>query len=468
MEQIDIRKYGDSTAVIIDTGEQYSYCELYKLQMQLAKRILGHSLVCIQADNDIGSLIGYLSCMLNERVSILLPVEINNEKLLVFIKQYTPDYLWMAVEQWKDSKKICAQDYDEEFSLLGYTLLHRRKKCMTTCHPNLALLLPTSGSTGNPKLVRLSRKNVITNTRSICQYLKLTETDRAILSLPISYTYGLSVVNTHLACGGSIVLTKAKVIQRRFWDYMKKYRVTFMAGVPYTYECLKKIGVDKMDLPDLRILTQAGGKLSEKQQKYWGEYAKRTGKEFFVMYGQTEATARISYLPAKDCRKKLGSVGIAVPDSKIMIEDEFGNIVTEPGRTGEVICIGDQVSMGYAECRKDLRLPDQNKGILHTGDIGYKDVDGYLYIVGRKNRFAKIYGKRIDLTYLEQLAKECFDNDVIALSDDKKIYLYTEAQVMAEQIEKLLKQVDFRVNIFEICGMEKLPRKKTGKIDYGG
>ena len=159
------------------------------------------------------------------------------------------------------------------------------------------MLLPTSGSTGNSKMVRISEKNIISNTKSICTYLNLKEDDRAIISLPLSYAYCISVVNTLLYVGGSIVFTKSNMMQMSFWNLIKKINVTFFAGVPFSYECMKKIKVHEMDLSNLRILTQAGGKLGNQQHKFWGEYAAKNKKKFYVMYGQTEATARISYLP---------------------------------------------------------------------------------------------------------------------------------------------------------------------------
>ena len=416
----------------------------------------------------MGSLIGYLACLTYDSVPILLPQEKGNEDCIYMTDCYEPDYIWMSAGQYEEIKQQLETDYENSFSFLGYILLRKKEKQKTVLYQELALLLPTSGSTGSPKLVRISAGNIAANTKSICEYLNLTEKDRAIMSLPMSYTYGLSVINTHLFAGGSIVLTKAKVIQRRFWELVRKYHVTFLAGVPYTFECMKKVQADKLDLKELRILTQAGGRLSEEMQRYWGTYAEQSGKKFYVMYGQTEATARISYLPPEDCLRKIGSVGISVPGSSIWIEDESRQKISTPKKEGEVVCMGEQVSLGYAENREDLALPDVNKGVLLTGDLGYMDEEGYLYITGRKNRFAKIYGKRIDLNALEQLAKEKFGGEVTALSDDEKIYLYTEVDVTEDELEKMMNCLPFSVNIFEIRSMETIPRKHSGKIDYRG
>lgn len=464
----DFEKYADLPAVLTEDGKEYCYKEIDLFRQELSRQIRRRTLVLLSADNDLGSLMGYLTCLINDSVPVLLPQEKDNADFICMIRHYIPDYVWLPETQYSEMKRQLGTGYESEFSSLGYILLRKKEDKKTTLYSELALLLPTSGSTGSPKLVRISAANIVANTKSICKYLDLTEKDRAIMSLPMSYTYGLSVINTHLFAGGSIVLTKAKIIQRRFWELVKKNNVTFLAGVPYTFECMKKIQADRLELKDLRILTQAGGKLSEEQHQFWGKYAREADKEFYVMYGQTEATARISYLPSADCLRKIGSVGIPVPGSRIWIEDENRQKILTPKKEGEVVCMGEQVSMGYAENREDLALADQNQGVLRTGDLGYLDEEGYLYITGRKNRFAKIFGKRVDLNALEQLAKECFGGEVTALSDDKKIYLYIDTNVTDNELAKIRNRLPFSVDVFEIRNMETIPRKSSGKIDYRG
>lgn len=464
----NFKKYADLPAVLTEDGKEYRYSEIDMLRQELASRIRPHTLVLLLADNDIGSLMGYVTCLTHGSVPILFQQERDNTGFIYMAEHYAPDYVWLSEIQYSRLRQGLDFGYESCFYFLGYILLQKKEVSMIKLYPDLALLLPTSGSTGSPKLVRISAENIAANTRSICEYLDLTEADRAVMSLPMSYTYGLSVINTHLFVGGSILLTKAKVIQRRFWEMVNKYHVTFFAGVPYTFECMKKIQADRLELKDLRILTQAGGRLSEEQQRYWGKYAEKKGKEFYVMYGQTEATARISYLPPEDCLRKIGSVGIPVPGSCIQIEDEGHHNVSVPKQEGEVVCVGKQVSLGYAESIEDLSRPDQNKGVLYTGDLGYLDEEGYLYITGRKNRFAKIYGKRIDLNVLEQLAKEYFGGETAALADDKKIYFYTDADVTEDELTKIRNHLPFGVDVFEIRDMETVPRKSSGKIDYRG
>lgn len=466
MKLWDFERYRQRIAVITDSGEKYRYKDIYELQKTLSQRIDRKSLVYIVTTNDIGSVIGYLACLINHCVPILVSANTKKESVYTMLESYMPEYIWNSKDDNKSSA-YAAMGYKSVFSFLSYELWERVEKCVQKLHPELALLLPTSGSSGNPKLVRLSRNNIEENTKSICEYLKLTENERAVTSLPMSYTYGLSVINTFLHVGASIYLTDKSVCQKQFWNNVKKQGVTFFAGVPYTYEMMKKIHVGESALETLRKLTQAGGKLANEQQLFWGEFAQRTGKEFYIMYGQTEATARISYLPPKDCLRKIGSVGIAIPGCKVRImASENGNecLIYE---SGEIVCIGRNVSMGYARERRDLQLGDENKGILYTGDMGYMDEKGYLYISGRKSRFAKIYGKRIDLAYLERQMEKEMGTQVVILSDDEKIYLYLEDVELGKMgVKYVQKKIGLYANVFEIRPMEELPRNEYGKVQY--
>lgn len=458
----NFEKYKEKIAVITET-EKITYADLNKLQKKFANHIKNRSLVCILADNNLASLVCYVFCVLNTHVPILMPATEGEQVISEIVSRYKPNFILSSKEMLG---LFDTGNYKEKFSIFDSVLLSDQNLQNAEMHDDLALLLHTSGSTGNPKLVRLSRQNIIFNTESICRYLKLTKKDCAVMSLPISYTYGLSVLNTLLFVGGSLLLTKESMFQKKFWDLMYQYEITLLAGVPYTYDCLRKIRMDTFYLPKLRVLTQAGGKLSEEQQYYWGRYAKATGKQFFVMYGQTEATARISYLPAEDCLRKIGSVGIAIPGSQIYINGQNREMPEMAEMKGEIVCVGRHISMGYAENREDLILPDINNGVLYTGDLGYLDEEGYLYIVGRKSRFAKIYGRRINLMQIETMAKSIIGEDVVAISNDEKIFLYTDGKVCMEQMDNLLKKISFRVNPFVFRKMDELPRNKNGKIKY--
>ena len=461
----DLQKYGDLPAVVTEQGDCYSYHDLDQMQKEFASHIQLDLLVCIFADNNLAALTAYLSCLAGGTVSLLIPAVNQPGPDDPIIQEYQPDYIWLPVEQHQKDETGWS-GYREVISYFGYVLLECKSKGYRNLHPDLALLLPTSGSTGNPRLVRLSRHNLWSNTVSICGYMELTRDDRAVTSLPLGYTYGLSVVNTILYSGGSLFLTKESSVSPAFWKHMDQYGVTVLSGVPYTYQCMEKLNINISSLKKLRTLTQAGGKLPEELQMYWGDCATRTGKHFFVMYGQTEATARIAYLPWQDCLRKPGSVGVAIPDSELELVDREGNRIMEAYHEGEIICRGGHVSMGYAGRKEDLALGDVNRGCLYTGDTGHFDEDGYLYIDGRMNRFAKIYGKRTDLGCVEKAASGIWGQEVTALSDDRKIYLYTDADVTADALVQLGRDTGLGREVMEIRRMEEIPRQYNGKVDY--
>lgn len=254
-------------------------------------------------------------------------------------------------------------------------------------HDDLALLMSTSGSTGSPKLVRLSKRNLQSNAASIAHYLEIDADERGLVSLPINYVYGLSIINSHLHAGATLLLTGHSVMQRELWNFVRETRASSFAGVPYTWEMLRKLRFMRMDLPDLRTLTQAGGKLSPALQQEYTEFARQSGKRFIVMYGAAEATSRMAWLPPEDADARYGFIGKPIPGGEFLLLDETNQPITTPDTQGELIYRGDNVALGYAERGEDLALGDQFAGTLHTGDIATVDEAGFYRIVGRKKRF---------------------------------------------------------------------------------
>ena len=334
---------------------------------------------------------------------------------------------------------------------------------------NLALLLTTSGSTGSPKLVKISNKNLVSNAISISKYLDISENDRAITSLPFNYSYGLSVINSHLYSGGSIVLTNKSIMEGGFWDAVRNNSVTSFSGVPYSYEILLKLKIEKLDAPSIKKMTQAGGKLdSEKIEKIYTACRDNSIK-FYTMYGQTEATARISYLPTEDTLRKPNSIGIAIPDGQLWLENKNGDIVKKAGVIGELVYQGANVSMGYAKNINDLTSGDVNCGVLKTGDLASFDEEGYFYIEGRKNRFIKVYGIRVSLDSLEKMVSK-MGYTCAATGVDNKLLLYVVANLSDLSSEQLRMDIAgvLRINIIAIYInlVKELPRLETGKVDY--
>ena len=219
--------------------------------------------------------------------------------------------------------------------------------------------------------------------------------------MPPSYTYGLSIINTHLYSGASIVVTNLRVIEKAFWKLFNEQEVTSFGGVPYFYDILRKLKFHEINLPKLKYFTQAGGPLNRELTEYYLDYAEDNKIRFFVMYGQVEATSRMTYLPYKMSRKKTGSIGVPISGGKICLQNDKSNDDVK----GELIYEGKNVSMGYAICGEDLAKDDENNGVLVTGDLAKRDKDGFYYIVGRKKRFIKLFGNRVNLDETERLIK---------------------------------------------------------------
>ncbi len=324
-------------------------------------------------------------------------------------------------------------------------------------HADLAVLLSTSGTTGSQKFVRLSYGNLRSNAQSIIEYLAIDENERAVMNLPLSYSYGMSIVNSHLLAGAALILSEESVMEKSFWEEVREHKATSLAGVPFTYQMLQRIGFMKMDLPYLKTLTQAGGRLNEKLVKVFGEYAQQNNKRFFVMYGQTEASPRMSYIPPHErVLTKLGSIGIAIPGGNLTIDSE----------TSELIYKGANVMMGYAECLEDLSLGDELSGILYTGDTATVDNEGYFTITGRMKRFIKLFGLRINLDDVEKKLEAVIQAPIACTGNDDKLVVVIEKEEqmghVKENLERLYKlhRSAYKVVILEI------PRLANGKTDY--
>jgi acyl-coenzyme A synthetase/AMP-(fatty) acid ligase len=282
----------------------------------------------------------------------------------------------------------------------------------------------------------------------------------------MNYTYGLSIINSHLAVGASIILTEKKLMQREFWQNLKTFEATSFGGVPYTYEMLDKLRFYRMDLPSLKTMTQAGGKLSLELHRKFAEHSEKSNKHYIVMYGQTEATARMSYLPWQKSLEKAGSIGIAIPGGEFSLIDTDGGIINTPDTAGELIYKGENVTLGYAKCGEDLINGDERCGVLHTGDIAKFDSEGYYYIVGRKKRFLKLFGNRVNLDEIEDILRSQFPGTDIACGGvDDKMAIYTDRRE-----EKIIPFISEKTGInysaFETVVIEKIPRNESGKILY--
>jgi acyl-coenzyme A synthetase/AMP-(fatty) acid ligase len=282
----------------------------------------------------------------------------------------------------------------------------------------------------------------------------------------MNYSFGLSIINSHLYSGGTILLTTESITQRRFWELFNIFKITSFSGVPYTFEILNKFKLLQINLPTLKTLTQAGGKLSNELIKYFAEFSKTNEVDFFVMYGQTEGTARLSYLQPEFIFEKMGSIGKPIPNGKLYIIDEKGNKIKESGLSGELIYEGPNVMLGYAENKFDLNKGDVNNGILKTGDIAYYDADGFFFVVGRTKRFIKLFGNRVNLDDIENLLKN-IDIESACVGGDNNLIVYILNQKNMILVKDFLfSKLLIHFSVFEIRVIDKIPKSSSGKTLY--
>jgi acyl-CoA synthetase (AMP-forming)/AMP-acid ligase II len=427
--------HGDQIAVLTETTS-LTYRELAEQVAAVASQLgATRRLVLLETRNDLSTLVHYLGALAGDHV--VLPMSAGRSHPGV-LRCYDPD--------------VVLGDHGIDERRLGST--HR-------LHPDLALLLSTSGSTGSPKLVRLSRCNLVANAKAIADYLDIRETDRAATTLPLSYCYGLSVVHSHLLRGAGLILTDRSVVDEQFWALFRRRRGTSFAGVPYTFEMLERIDFDGIDLPDLRYVTQAGGRLSPERVHSFAELGTRKGWQLFVMYGATEATARMAYLPPDLAQTHPGSIGRPIPGGSFTLEPLDG--WSDPD-VGELVYHGPNVMMGYARGSADLAL-GKTVDTLHTGDVARRNLDGLYEVIGRSGRFVKLYGLRIDLQRVESaLSAEGVTAFCIDDGDRLAVAAVGSGEPAVQRIT--VSASGLPAAAVRVITMPELPLLPSGKPDY--
>ena len=448
------KKDRTKVAAVDDSGRSVTYGEICDFSVEFAKHLPQRSLIFLLSENRIGSLLGYTAALSNHIVTLIISAATEEGLYNHLYDLYQPEYLWMP-EYKAEGKEII-------FSAWEYCLVKTGNK-PTPMYEELSLLLPTSGSTGSPKLVRHSYRNIEANADNVRRLFKLDSTEKAMAILPMHYTMGLSVIASHLLAGATLLLSGRSLLDKGFWTTLKE--ATSFTGVPYSYEILTKMRFTRMDLPNLKVITQGGGKLTEAMWNTLAQYAHDTGKQFIATYGQSECTARMAYLPAEMALEKICSIGIAEPGGQLSIIDDNGNETSEGEAQGEMVYRGENVTLGYATCLEDLQKGDENHGIMHTGDLARRDADGCYYIIGRLKRFLKIFGLRICLDEVERMIKEEYKTDCYCKGNDEKlIVLVTDPKVH----EVLPAFIEEKIHLFhqkiEIQVVNEILRNEAGKV----
>jgi acyl-CoA synthetase (AMP-forming)/AMP-acid ligase II len=426
-----LRQRGDRRALVTD-GQALSYAELAERVDALADRLAGpRRLVLLHARPTVDSVVSYLAALAAGHVVLLAASGVPGTHLR---GAYQPD---IVLDGGGDVEIV-------------------REESRHDLHPDLAVLLSTSGSTGSAKLVRLSADNLAANAEQIADYLDVRADDCAALTLPLTYCYGLSVLHTHLARGASVLLTELSVVDECFWRLFERAGATTFPGVPHTFELLERSGFAERDLPRLRYVTQAGGRMEPDRVRRWATLGRERGWDLFVMYGQCEATARIAYLPPHLAAEHPDTVGVAVPGGSISLDD------------GEIVFSGPNVMLGYAHAPADLAR-GRTIDVLRTGDLGRLTPEGLLQVVGRRSRFVKVLGHRVDLDTLEQRLRG-EGRDVRCAGRDGHVVVCGRAAGSAPARESLRRAVVAACgaprHAVRVVAVDDHPLLSSGKPDY--
>ncbi len=394
----------NTRSVCLTQGDDfYTYGDLFdmigKVKVFLQKTVKQGDRVGLLCENGMGFVSAYLACL--DSGVVVVPANTSfSEEDLEYITRNCGIKLFMCSEKIGKKMKLPVPAYAiSDILRMQSPPATIWKKPAETDEHGLAALIHTSGSTGNPNAVMITHGNLLANTRSILSYLNMKADDKTMVVLPFYYCYGASLMHTTLCSGGQLVINNKFMFPQKVVNEICEKGCTIFAGVPSTYQImLKYTKMRETDMSCLRMVLQAGGKLSNRHLLELRQAL--PGTDIIVMYGQTEATARLSYLPPEMFEPKLGSIGKGIPGVELMVVNDMGDEVS-PKERGEIIAKGKSISPGYLNNEEETKDTFRN-GWLYTGDIATVDEDGFIYIVDRKKDFVKVGGNRVSLTEIEE------------------------------------------------------------------
>ncbi|WJG10576.1 AMP-binding protein [Aliiglaciecola sp. LCG003] len=452
----DLYKHSGKLA-LIDGSVKLTYSQLdetcTKLQSEIEDQIgKTKQLILLKAANTSATLIAYLSCLRLGHAIMLVNPDIEELQLNHIQQNFSASLL------------VCGTE-NQTTKLIKY------QNTQPVTRAELALLLPTSGSTGGAKHVALSYQNLDANAESIGQYLPIEANDLTLCALPFFYSYGLSVINSHLRKGACCVFTRSSPMTREYWQLFELHKISSFAGVPFVYDMLLRLRFTQKDLPHLRYFTQAGGKLDEEKVKILANYARSNGKQFYVMYGQTEATARMAYLAPDQVAIKPSAIGKAIPGGKFELIGKQGQVISAVNQVGELKYFGPNIMLGYVNQDSDFdRLAPLP--FLMTGDLAFRDQQGDYFISGRKSRLIKLFGKRIELDEVESELQAQGLITYCGGSDKGLIVAVTQQNLTAKDLSDadlqriVADKLAVHISAVEVRLLTELPRTVAGKKDY--
>ena len=451
----------ESIAAIDSQGNSLSYGELRDFAERARSLMPERSLLFLLVENNCGGIAWTIGSICAGNVPLILNAHLDKGLYQSLYDLYLPPFVCMPEGM---AEKF---PYEKVIACYGYILMKTGHEACPM-HEELSHLLPTSGSTGSPKLVRHKYANIEAAALNISTFFELTEKERPLMVLPLYYTMGLSMVFSHFYVGATVLITNLNMTDRNFWKFIKEERATSFTGVPYSFEILNLMRIFRMDLPDLKLLTQGGGRMPKELNLKFAEWCRDTGRQWIATYGQSECTARMAWLPAKWAIEKVGSIGVAVPNAELSLVDMDGNPITTPNTEGEMCYRGKNVTMGYARSREDLLLGDERHGFIRTGDLAYFDGDGCYYIVGRMGRFLKLFGMRVGLDECERIVKGKFTGlECACVGTDEKMLVYLTDEKYKDLVKnELVARLKLVASSFEVRIIAAIPKNEAGKTLY--
>lgn len=438
-------------AIADDRGNQVTYKELAEKAVEISRYVNTRSLIFVLCDHHSETLAFIYKILYLNIVPLLLPQDMDIELAVRLLERYQPQYIYCNRNHTLSGMYGCTMEFREH-------ALYRTEAPDCPVHPDVALLLSTSGTTGSAKLVKISYDNLYDNAKYGCIHLGIQSGQKALSPLPFHYAYGISFCVWHWHCGATVLTTEKPVISREFQEFYIRERVNNFAATPYTYQILQKLqfwSPEKLDA--LHFAISSGAQMTEKEQRALISVMK---EKFWIGYGQTECIGILLGTNFNENDIKIGSVGRPFDNVKVIKDAE----------TGEMLIESRCVCMGYANTREEIAYGDVNQGLLHTGDVFRQDEEGYIYLMGRLKRYVKVLGKRVSLDDLaDYLGNQYPCAEFACTGTDNHICIY-HTKLEKDLEDKIRTLLDRNLNIpskFVFCyALDRLPRESSGKIAY--
>lgn len=448
----------DSCAVVEDGGKEYTYGDLAEFCDYFSQLIPKRGLIFILCRNVYAAIAAHVACIENRIIPLMLSEKIDYELLHNLIDLYQPQYLWMPEEN------------ECTYPVVSVRAAYKLVKTDYDAYPvssELAMLLATSGSTGSPKLVRHSYRNLECNARNVAEIFGFSEDERAMIDLPLHYTMGLNVACSNLYAGATLMMTTRSILEKGYWNFFESAGITNMCGVPYSYEMLNRMKFFQKDNQSLRIIAEGGGKLTDELFRKIADYSRSNNKRFYATFGTSETTSRLAFLEPEKAIEKIGSIGKAIPGGKLFLIDDDGIEIENMEGSGELVYAGPNVTLGYALCREDLCKGDEFQGVYHTGDIAKRDKEGFFFIEGRKSRFLKLFGHRVGLDETERLIMSQYHIECACAGDDRHMKIYITKPGYKDEIRHFISmKTGIQISAFQVIELDAIPKNESGKIQY--